>query len=71
LGSVTPKAKLSRPAAISGRIRRLSPSLPCRMIGIGGKTAKWTGDAPDRPAPDAQIASSISTASITPRPAPP
>jgi hypothetical protein len=38
---------------------------------MGGKTAKWTGDAPDSPAPEAQIASSISTASVTPRPAPP
>ena len=38
---------------------------------MGGNTAKWTGDAPERPAPEAQIASSISTASVTPRPAPP
>ena len=70
-GSVTPNARLSRPPAISGRMRRRRPSLPCRMMGMGGNTAKWTGDAPERPAPEAQIASSISTASVTPSPAPP
>ena len=70
-GSVTPNARLSRPRAISGRMRCRRSSLPWRMIGMGGKTAKCTGEAPDSPAPEAQIASSIRTASVTPRPAPP
>jgi hypothetical protein len=70
-GSVTPNARLRRPRAISGRIRRRRSSLPYRMIGMGGKTAKCTGDAPDSPAPEAQMASSMRTASVTPNPAPP
>ena len=42
-GSVTPNARLSLPAAMPGRIRSRSASLPCLTMGIGGKTAKWTG----------------------------
>jgi hypothetical protein len=70
-GSVTPNARLSLPVAMPGRIRSRSDSLPCLTMGIGGKTAKWTGEAPVSPAPDAQMASSIRTASTTPSPAPP
>ena len=33
-GSVTPNARLSRPAAISGRMRRRRSSLPCLMMGM-------------------------------------
>ena len=70
-GSVTPKARLRVPAAMPGRMRSRSAALPNLMMGRGGNTAKWIGEAPDSPAPDAQIASSIRPASVMPSPAPP
>src|SRR5262245_45644044 len=46
VGSVTPNASSSSPAAIPGRQARFIRSEPKWMTGAGGNMKKWTGEAP-------------------------
>src|SRR5262249_18107442 len=71
VGSVTPKASSSSPAAIPGRQPRFIRSEPKWTTGAGGNMKKWTGEAPLVPAPERQTACMTTAASVIPSPAPP
>ncbi|MCY1561871.1 hypothetical protein D9M68_991870 [compost metagenome] len=71
LGSVTPKQALFSPLMIGGNQRAFCSALPCTTTGCRPNTFMCTAEAPDNPAPDPEMVSIISAASLIPRPAPP
>jgi len=71
LGSVTPKQALSLPWISGGSQRFFCSSVPNTTTGCRPKMFMCTADAPDRPAPVAEMVCIISAASLIPRPAPP
>ena len=70
-GSVTAKQALSRPAISGGSQRRFCSSVPNTTAGCSPKMFMWIADAPESPAPVAEIVCIISAASVMPSPAPP
>jgi hypothetical protein len=70
-GSVTPKQALSLPSISGGSQRRFCSALPKTTTGCRPKMFMCTADAPDRPAPVAEMVCIIKAASLMPRPAPP
>ena len=70
-GSVTPKQTCRSPAAIRGRVRRLSSSEPCTTTGCIPKIDMWIALAAFMPPPERATSSSSSVASVMPSPWPP